>query len=92
MSLTNFFKKLMIGDQIENKKPLKKIKDLTIFDDVWVKEDNIIYKGWILDITRRCIVVCYAPDLRDFRFRVDKFLDKMEMTQDSKVLYANEQK
>ena len=74
----------------ENNKPLKTIKDLEIFDDVWIKDDNEIYKGWIFDITRRNIIVCYGKQPLDFRFQIPRPLTLTEIKQDNKILYCNE--
>lgn len=74
----------------EIKKPLKTIKDLEIFDDVWVKENDEIYRGWIFDITRRNIVVCYGNQPLDFRFQIPRPLTLTEVKQDNKILYCNE--
>lgn len=86
----NIFKNLFKPKTVEVKnKPKKTIKDLDYIDTVWVKEDNVIYNGWVFDITRRCIIVVYGPDQRDFRFRVDKAFDKTELEQNNKTLYCN---
>ena len=74
----------------EIKKPLKTIKDLEIFDDVWVKENEEIYRGWVFDITRRNIVVCYGSQPLDFRFQIPRPLTLTEVKQDNKILYCNE--
>lgn len=75
----------------EKRKEQKRItvKDLSILDTVWIKENDILYKGWIFDITRRCIIVVYGQDLRDFRFRIDKFFNDTIIEQDNRILYCN---
>ena len=89
MSLIKFIQRLFISSEKETTKPLKIIKDLDYLDPIWVKENGIIYEGWVFDITRRCIIVLYGSDLRDFRFRIDKNMDKTELSQDDKILYCN---
>lgn len=71
-------------------KKVKKLKELDVFDSVWVKEDDIIYSGWVMDVTRRSIVICYGEDLKDFRFRFDKSEDEITINQNNKVLYCND--
>lgn len=75
----------------EKRKEQKRItvKDLSVLDTVWIKENDILYKGWIFDITRRCVIVVYGSDLRDFRFRTDKSLNNAIIEQDNKILYCN---
>lgn len=73
----------------EPKSERKTIKDLDLLDSIWVKDDDIIYSGWIFDITRRSIIVCYGNDLRDYRFRITNLGNNTEITQDNKILYCN---
>lgn len=89
MSLIKFMRKLFLSSKEETLKQKIIIKDLDYLDPVWVKENGIIYEGWVFDITRRCIIVLYGSDLRDFRFRIDKNMDKTELSQDDKILYCN---
>lgn len=76
----------------ENKTDLKTVKDLDIFDDVWIKEDGVIQKGWIYDISRRCITVVYGNGLRDFKFQIPRPMNVTEIVQGEKILYCNETK
>ena len=88
MWLTKFIQKLQ--QKSEPIKPkLKTVKDLDYLDSIWIKEDGEVFVGWVFDITRRCIIVVYGSDLRDFRFRIDKNMDKTELSQDDKTLYCN---
>lgn len=67
--------------------PLKTIRNLDITDDVWVKDGDVLYKGWVFDISRRHITVCYGENM-DYMFRINKQEDKIE--QDNKTLYCND--
>ena len=88
MWLTKFIQKLQ--QKSESIKPkLKTLKDLDYLDSVWIKEDDEVFEGWVFDFTRRCIIVVYGNDLRDFRFRLEKPLDRTEIEQDGKILYCN---
>ena len=73
----------------EVQKPLKTIKDLDVFDDVWIKEDNEIYYGWIYEISRRHITVVYDNAKRDYIFQIIKPLSNTQLEQDNKILYCN---
>ena len=71
-------------------KPEKTFKDLQVFDTVWIKENGIIYNGWVFEISRRCITVVYGNDLKDYKFQIPRPLSLVEITQDNKTLYCNE--
>lgn len=73
----------------EDKKPLKIIKDLDVFDDVWVKDEDEIYYGWIFEITRRHITVVYDNAKRDYKFHIEKQSKQTQIEQDNKTLYCN---
>ena len=73
----------------ENPVNVKTIKDLQLMDDIWVKEDDTIFKGWVWDISRRCIIVVYGEDLRDYRFQIPRPLTSQEIQQDNKILFCN---
>lgn len=89
MWLTKFIQKL--NQKSENTKLKNKtFKELDYLDSVWIREDGVLYEGWVFDITRRCIVVVYGHDLKDFRFRIDKTMNDTELEQDSRILYCNE--
>ena len=67
----------------------KTVKDLQLMDDIWVKEDGEVYSGWIWDISRRCVTVVYGEDLRDYRFQMQKPLNRTTIEQDNKILFCN---
>lgn len=89
MWLTKFIQKLQQNNEPIRRK-LKTLKDLDYLDSVWIKEDGELFEGWVFDFTRRCVIVVYGNDLRDFRFRLEKPLDRTELEQDDKVLYCND--
>lgn len=80
----------MLDYNINSQNKTKKLKELDILDSVWIKEDETIYSGWVMEKTRRSIVVCYGEDLRDFRFRLEKSEDGITIHQNNKTLYCNE--
>lgn len=73
----------------EQEKPLKIVKDLDVFDDVWVKEGNDIYYGWVYEITRRHVTVVYDNAKRDYKFYIEKQSKQTQIEQDNKTLYCN---
>lgn len=73
----------------QNPIKLKTVKDLQLMDDIWVKEDGEIYSGWVWDISRRCVTVIYGEDLRDYKFQMQKPLNRTSIEQDNKILFCN---
>lgn len=73
----------------EQEKPLKIVKDLDVFDDVWIKEGNDIYYGWVYEITRRHVTVVYDNAKRDYKFYIEKQSKQTQIEQDNKTLYCN---
>ena len=67
----------------------KTVKDLQLMDDIWVKEDGEIYSGWVWDISRRCITIIYGEDIRDYKFQMQKPLNRTTIEQDNKILFCN---
>ena len=89
----NFLKKLFNRKPIQNLKiQSRKVKDLDIFDTVWVLDNGELFDGWIFDVTRRAVIVLYDSGLKDFRFRTEKLGDQTEINQDNKTLYCNKPK
>lgn len=88
---TKCIRKLLTSNlQVETKKNPKTIKDLDIFDDVWVRDDGVVYKGWVFDISRRCITILYNHGQFDYKFRLPRPLVVEFIEQGDKVLYCNE--
>lgn len=79
----------MNANQNKTEEKKKTIKDLDLMDDVWVLDEGEIYKGWVWEISRRCITVVYGEDLRDFRFQIPRPMNVILIGQDGKVLYCN---
>lgn len=75
--------------EIETKAPEKTIKDIEFFDDVWIKDNDVIYKGWVWEKTRRHITVIYNEGILDFKFNLTKPFNRTSIEQDNKVLYCN---
>lgn len=92
MEIIKKIKSLFTYDPPKKEIKIKTIKDLDIFDSVWIEDDGNIYDGWVFDITRRCIVVVYGNDLKDFRFQIPKPINVTEIVQGNKKLYCNERR
>lgn len=71
-------------------KPEKTLKELQVFDDVWIEENGEVFKGWIWEISRRCITVVYDNGTKDYKFQIPRPLNVVKIEQDNKILYCNE--
>ena len=75
--------------------PLRTLRDVDIFDTVWIQDKNgIIYEGWIFDKTRKHIIVTASSDageLKDYRFLLNVPLSSTEISQEQRTLYFNPQ-
>ena len=87
MKLFNFLHKSK--DKKEETASLKTVKDLDVFDSIWIKEDGEIYNGWIFDISRRHITVVYDLAQKDYMFQIPRPLTVDKIEQDNKILYCN---
>lgn len=85
--MKNFIYKLFsIFNSNKQIPPIKTIRTLDLLDTVWVKDGDILYKGWVFDISRRHITVVYG-NCFDYKFRINKQTDTIE--QGEKTLYCN---
>lgn len=84
--------KNLLSVPIEETKPKITINDLDIMDDVWIKEDGKIFKGWVWEKTRRHLTVVYDNAIKDYKFNLIRPLTKFTLEQDNKILYCNEPK
>lgn len=73
-------------------KQLKSVKDLDIFDDIWVKDNEDVFQGWVYDISRRCITVVYGEGLYDYKFQIPRPMNVSKIVQGDKTLYCNDPK
>lgn len=86
LNMKIFDKFISIFNPPLNTPPSKKtLRNLDLLDDVWIKDGDILYKGWVFDISRRHITVCYGDV--DYKFRINK--QDYTIEQDGKILYCN---
>lgn len=89
MGLIKFIEKFFLISQKEKQIVRKDIQSLKILDTIFIRDNNTLYEGWVFDITRRCIIVVFGPNLEDFRFRVEDKSKESIIEQDGKILYCN---
>lgn len=62
--------------------------NVKIFDDVWIKEDDIIYDGWVFAKSSDYITIIYSKkqSVYDASFKIERPLDRTIITQNNKTL------
>lgn len=88
--LLNIFKR----PTTEISTPLKTLRDVDIFDTVWIKDKSgIVYEGWIYDKTNKHIVITVVTEegvYKDYRFIINKINKNIsEIEQNHNILYFN---
>ena len=64
------------------------IGNINIFDDVWIKVNNNIYPGWVFDKIGNNVHIVYFDNncILDAKFKIERPLDRIEITQNNKTL------
>ncbi len=85
----NWFKNLFNKEETINQIQPKTINTIEIYDDVWVKEDDILYKGWISNKSNSIIEVVvekYDGTLKEETFHIKRPLTTSILEDDNKIL------
>lgn len=71
--------------------PLKKIKDIQIYDDVYIQIDNQIYTAWVVQKNINSIIIDYTigEDFKEYTFNIRGMWNKTQIIQDNKMLILN---
>lgn len=91
----NIFKKLFNKKvkEVPIEVPIKKdinLANISQFDDVWIKIDNNIFDGWVVEKVEDVICICYTDAnnrLADALFTIERPLNRTYIEQNGKVLY-----
>lgn len=87
--MLNWIKKLLSIDiQIENPVSKKTLTDIEIFDTVWIKDGDVIYKGWIFDKTKKRFIIVAGTN--EYIFHYSRPFDRTEIEYNNKILYFND--
>ena len=92
----NWFKKSKKVTEKQESKSIKSIKpsnfdlnSISQFDDVWIKIDNKIYEGWVVDRIENNINIVYSDSnnkLQDAFFKIERPFNRNYITQNNKTL------
>ena len=92
-TLNNFFKKLFRispEEQIVNvPEKLLDLASVNIFDDVWIKVGSNIFSGWVVERNNGILYIVYTDGnkkLQDAVFKIERPLNRTEITQNEKTL------
>ena len=72
--------------------PKKVLSDLNVYDDVWIKDNNNIYEGWVIERSKKFISVIYSDSenkLQDIKFLIDRPLDRSIIKYCNFFIYLN---
>lgn len=71
--------------------PLKKIKDIQIYDDVYIQIDNQIYTARVMQKNINSIIIGYTigEDFKEYTFNIRGMWNKTQIIQDNKMLILN---
>lgn len=71
--------------------PLKKIKDIQIYDDVYIQINNQIYTAWVMKKNINSIIIGYTigEDIKEYTFNIRGMWNKTQVIQDNKMLILN---
>lgn len=72
-------------------KSLRKIKDIQIYDDVYIQIDNQIYTAWVMQKNINSIIIGYTigEDFKEYTFNIRGMWNKTQIIQDNKMLILN---
>ena len=71
---------------------LKTIVEIKQFDDVWIKIDDFIYEGWVVNNEDNNIYIVYTDKnnkLQDIVFKIERPLNRTILENNRKVLILN---
>ena len=71
---------------------IKQIKDIKIYDDVYIKINNQVYNAWVMSKNINSIIVGYSIDDRfeEYTFNIRGMWNKTQVIQKDFVLILNQ--
>ena len=95
----NIFKKIFKwGSKTKEKSPPVSVlaqvnlANIKQFDDVWVKENDLIFEGWVVKKEGGVLFIVYTDNnkkLQDALFKIERPLDRTQIEDNGKILYLN---
>lgn len=91
MCLIKYLKRILRNEDIQQR-PLKTFLDIDIFDDVWYKVGDDIYRGWVFNKTKHGLYIVYSngETLLEDAIIVDRPYNVTEVYNKNNILYFNE--
>ena len=82
------------GEEPENKSVLSQVNlgNINQFDDVWIKDGDFIYEGWVVKKEDGVLYIVYTDNnkkLQDILFKIERPLNRTIIESNNKVLYLN---
>ena len=62
------------------------------FDDIWIKDGNFIFDGWVTKKENNYIYIVYTDNdnkLQEISFKIERPLNRTQIENDNKILYLN---
>lgn len=74
-----------------NEENLRQIKDLKVYDDVYLKIDDTIYEAWVFEKTAKRILLNYTENSKmlDTQFIISEKENKTIIQENNRVLILN---
>lgn len=72
--------------------PKKVLSELNVYDDVWIKDQENIYEGWVIERSKKFISIVYSDlenKLQDIKFLIDRPLDRSIIKYCNFFIYLN---
>jgi len=91
--ILKFFKPNSKPEVKDNIPETKQIKDLKVYDDVFIKIDNQIYSGWVTDISKNSLSICYEDKEYtpfEVRFIIKNLKNQSVIKNQNKTLIINQ--
>ena len=95
----NIFKKIFKwGSKTKEKSPPVSVlaqvnlANIKQFDDVWIKENDLIFEGWVVKKEGGVLFIVYTDNnkkLQDALFKIERPLDRTQIEDNGKILYLN---
>lgn len=69
-----------------------RLNEIKQYDDVWIKIDNSIYSGWVVERLGNVVSIVYTDSegkLVDTTFSLSRPFDRNSLEENGRVLYIN---
>lgn len=80
-------------NKIPEKKLMLTIKDIKVYDDVFIKDESQTFNAWVMYKNINSIMVGYSngDELKDYTFNIRGLWNKSIITEGNKILILNKE-